>query len=145
MLREFRDFIMRGNVVDLAVGLVAGAAFGALVSSLVTTIVNPLIAFLLGTPDFSSSLQVELPTLPWADAPATLQIGAFLTTVITFLGTMAGIFFFIVKPINAMTSRLAPEADDTSPAMRECDECLAEVPAAARRCRYCAIELQPVA
>lgn len=148
MLREFRDFVIRGNVVDLAVGFVAGAAFTALVNSLVETIINPLIAFLIGEPDFSSALMVELPQLPWADQSATLAFGALLTTAITFLGTMAGVFFFIVKPINAMTARRnggTSSGDDDGPAQRECPECLSEVPARARRCRYCATALDPVA
>lgn len=144
MLREFRDFIVRGNVVDLAVGFVAGAAFSALVASLVANVVDPLVAFLVGQPDFSSALRVELPQLPWASEPATLAFGALLTTMITFVGTMAGVFFFIVKPITAMTEREEPASED-GPVQRECTECLAEVPAAARRCRFCTSELRPVA
>ncbi len=137
MLTEFRSFIMRGNVVDLAVGLIAGAAFGAVVSSIVANLIDPLIAFLVGTPDFSSALQLRLPELPWADqgAPATLKFGALLTTLITFLGTMAGVFFFVVKPMNAAMTRLS--AGETGPDQRDCPECLSSIPAAARRCAHC--------
>jgi large conductance mechanosensitive channel len=134
---------MRGNVVDLAVGIVAGAAFGALVASIVANIVNPIIAFFLGQPDFSSALRVELPMLPWAEEPATLMFGALLTTLITFLGTMAGVFFFIVKPINAATVRMRVPNED-EPATRECPACLGAVPAAASRCQLCTGELTPV-
>lgn len=144
MLKEFRDFVIRGNVVDLAVGFVAGAAFTALVNSIVTSIVNPLIAFLIGAPDFSASLMLELPKLPWADEPATLAFGALLTTAITFLGTMAGVFFFIVKPINALSARKDAGKNEEAADMRECPECLGEIPVKARRCRHCTTVLASV-
>jgi large conductance mechanosensitive channel len=81
--------------------------------------------------------------LPWAEEPATLMFGALLTTLITFLGTMAGVFFFIVKPINAATVRMRVPNED-EPATRECPACLGAVPAAASRCQLCTGELTPV-
>lgn len=151
MLREFKDFIMRGNVVDLAVGLVAGAAFGAVVTSLVTSLINPLIAFIVGAPDFSKALMVELPLLPWANEVKdpvsggvqhpTLAFGAMITTIISFLGTMGGVFFLIVKPMNIVAARATARDADAAPTTKACPECCSEIPVAATRCAHCTSQL----
>src|SRR6185503_19167574 len=102
MLKEFRDFILRGNVIDLAVGIVIGAAFSGLVTSFVGDILTPLLG-LLNIPDFS--------TLSFQAGKATVMYGKFLNTLITFLLVAASIFFFVVKPVNAMTARMKKPDD----------------------------------
>lgn len=134
--REFRDFIMRGNVVDLAVGLIAGAVFGAVVNSLVADVVMQFVAAVVGKPDFS--------TLAFELNDSRIRYGAFLTAVLNFLLTMAAVFFLIVRPLNVFTARIEPPTPTSGPSVRECTECLSEVPIAARRCRFCTSELQPV-
>jgi large conductance mechanosensitive channel len=132
MLKEFRDFILRGNVIDLAVGIVIGAAFGALVASFVTNILTPLLG-LLSIGDISD--------LSFAAGEATVSYGLFLNALISFLLVAAAIFFFVVKPMNAMTSRLKkPEAEDEKP-IKECPFCATEIPTAATRCPNCTSEL----
>jgi large conductance mechanosensitive channel len=98
MIKEFRDFLMRGNLVELAVALVLGLAFAALVSSFVDDLVMPIIAMIIGKPDFSG--------LTFTINDAVFRYGAFITALITFVTTAAAIFFFVVKPINALTARL---------------------------------------
>jgi large conductance mechanosensitive channel len=132
MLKEFRDFILRGNVIDLAVGIVIGAAFGALVASFVTNILTPLLG-LLSIGDISD--------LSFAAGEATVSYGLFLNALISFLLVAAAIFFFVVKPMNAMTSRLKkPGAEDEKP-IKECPFCATEIPTAATRCPHCTSEL----
>lgn len=122
MASEFKQFLLRGNVVDLAVGVVIGAAFGAVVKSLVEDLLTPLIGAVVGAPDFSA-LQFTL-------NGSVFGVGAFLNAV----------FFLVVKSVNALVSRArtAPPADPTT---KKCPECLSEVPVAARRCAHCAIVL----
>ena len=104
MLKEFRDFLMKGNIVDLAVAFVMGVAFGALVKSLVDDLVMPVVAMIFGKPDFSD--------LTFTINDAVFRYGAFITAAITFLATAAAIFFFVVKPYSALTARLAKPAED---------------------------------
>jgi large conductance mechanosensitive channel len=137
MLGEFRTFILRGNVVDLAIGVIAGAAFSALVKSLVENIFMPIITAIIGKPDYTN-LHVTV-------NHSVIGYGTFLTALITFLLTMAAVFYFIVKPINVMTRRFAPPASDGEPEQRECPDCLSDVPARARRCMYCTTALTPLA
>ena len=135
MLKEFRDFLMKGNIIDLAVAFIAGVAFSAVVTSLVNDVIMQFIAAVVGKPDFSA-LTVTL-------NDSAIRYGNFLTVLINFVLVMGAVFFFVVKPVNAMTEKFVkPEAGPTS---RECPECLAEVPGAARRCRYCASVIVPVA
>lgn len=137
MLREFRDFLMRGNIVDLAVAFIAGVAFSAVVSSLVSDVILQFIAAVVGKPDFSGlSLTLN---------ESEIRYGAFLTAVVNFVLTMGAVFFFLVKPINALTERMAPAEDSSAPTNRECPECLSEIPAQARRCARCTTQLTPVA
>ena len=136
MVKEFRDFILRGNVVDLAVAVVIGAAFGVLVTSLVENIITPIIAAIGGQPDFSA-LDFEINN-------SVFRYGAFLNAVISFLIIAAVIFFLVVKPMNMLLERYRkPEtaADVTS---QKCPECLSDVPLGARRCPFCTSAIEPI-
>ncbi len=128
MLKEFKQFLLRGNVVDLAVGVVIGAAFGTIVSSLVKDVITPLIAAIAKVPDFSS----------WAFTirGSEIMLGSFLNALISFVLVAAAIFFFVVKPMNLLIarSRKEPPADPTT---KKCPECLSEVPLTAKRCMHC--------
>lgn len=130
MLKEFRDFILRGNVIDLAVGIVIGAAFGALVTSFVTDILTPLLG-LLNTGNVAE--------LSFKAGDATVAYGKFLNQLISFLLIAAAIFFFVVKPVNAMTSRLKKPEEEQP--LKECPFCATEIPTAATRCPNCTSEL----
>lgn len=136
MIREFRAFLLKGNVIDLAVAFIAGVAFTAVVTSLVNDVILQFVAAIVGKPDFSD-LTVTI-------NDSVIRYGSFLTVLINFVLTMAAVFFLLVKPINAVTERLAAD-DAPAAANRECPQCLAEVPAAARRCRSCTSELVPTA
>jgi large conductance mechanosensitive channel len=103
MIEEFRDFLMKGNIVDLAVAFVMGVAFGAVVNSLVDNLVMPIIAMIIGKPDFSD--------LTFTINDAVFRYGAFLTDVISFLAIAAAVFFFVVKPMQAVTSRMKQDED----------------------------------
>jgi large conductance mechanosensitive channel len=132
MLKGFRDFIFRGNVVDLAVAVIIGAAFNAIVASLVADVFNPLIAATVGKPDFSKVILYV--------GNGQIKVGDFLNAAISFLIVAAVVYLLIVLPMNAVQSRLKkPEA---APTTKNCPECLSEIPLAARRCAHCA---QPVA
>jgi len=132
MLKEFRDFILRGNVIDLAVGIVIGAAFGATVTSFVTNVLTPLLG-LLHVPDFS--------TLSFTAGTSEVPYGLFLNQLITFILIAAAIFFFVVKPVNAMTARLRKPGDEPEQPIKECPFCATEIPSAATRCPNCTSEL----
>src|SRR6185503_6423052 len=106
MLKEFRDFILRGNVIDLAVGIVIGAAFGALVTSFVSNVLTPLLA-LLRVPDFK--------TLAFYIDSTPVPYGLFLNSLISFVLIAAAVFFFVVKPVNAMTARMKKPDDEGEP------------------------------
>lgn len=132
MLKGFREFIFRGNVIDLAVAVIIGAAFNAIISSLVADVLNPLIAATVGKPDFSSVI--------WRVAGGEIKVGNFFNAGISFLIVAAVVYFAIVLPMNALQARIKkPEA---APSTKNCPECLSEIPLAARRCAHCA---QPVA
>ena len=128
LAREFKQFLTRGNVVDLAVAVVIGAAFGALIASFVENLLTPLIAAIFGEPDFSA--------LTFTINGSVFPYGAFVNAVITFLTVAAAIFFFVVRPVNALASRATPEPP-ADPASKKCPECLSEVPLEARRCAFC--------
>jgi len=129
MVKEFRDFILRGSVVDLAVGVVIGAAFGAVITSLVVNVLTPLLG-LVGVPDLSQ-LSVEA-------GAATLHYGLFLNALLTFLLVAAALFFFVVKPMNHMIARLKPA---TIAATKPCPYCVTDIPEAATRCPGCTSQL----
>ncbi|HWL66401.1 MAG TPA: large conductance mechanosensitive channel protein MscL [Actinomycetota bacterium] len=127
MLNEFRNFLLRGNVVDLAVAVVVGTAFGAIVTSLVTDILTPLLG-LLGIPDFGH--------LERGIGPSTIRYGVFLNALISFVTVSAAVFFFVVKPINKLMERRKTQPDVENPT-KQCNECLSNIPVGARRCAFC--------
>lgn len=151
MLREFREFAMRGNVVDMAVGIIIGGAFGKIISSLVNDVIMPLVGMLLGKVDFSNlfiSLSGEsYATLADAKAAgaATISYGVFISTVIDFI-IIAFAIFVMVKWINqlkaaAEATKEKPEAEPEEPATKECPYCLSVIPIKATRCGYCTSSL----
>ena len=129
MLKEFKEFLFRGNVVDLAVAVVIGAAFTAVVNSLVADIFTPLIAAIFGTQDFSS--------LTFTINGSTFSYGLFLNALIAFLMVAIVIFFLVVKPMNMMMARKKAGQAPADPSTKICPECLSEIPVAARRCAFC--------
>lgn len=134
MVREFREFILRGNLVDLAVAFVLGAAFSALVTSFVKNLITPLIALIGGKPDFSG--------LAFSIGGTNFTYGAFLTSLISFLIIAAVVFFFVVRPANELMSRFGPKEEKDT---RECPECLSGIPQKATRCAFCTAEVGPAA
>ena len=137
VLREFRDFVMRGNIIDLAVAFIAGVAFSAVVNSFVEDVIMQIVAAVVGQPDFGGLVATV--------NGSEIRYGEFLTVLTNFVLTMAAVFFLLVKPINALTLRLVGPEPDAGPAQRECPFCLTQVRAAARRCAQCTSELQPLA
>jgi large conductance mechanosensitive channel len=129
MLKEFKQFLLRGNVVDLAVGVVVGAAFGSVVTALVSDILTPFIAAIAKVPDFGG--------LVFTINGSQFMYGHFLNAVISFLLVAVAIFFFVIKPINLLVARShkEPPADPTT---KKCKECLSEIPISAKRCSHCA-------
>jgi large conductance mechanosensitive channel len=132
MLKEFRDFVLRGNVIDLAVGIVIGAAFGAMVTSFVGNILTPLLG-LLRVPNFS--------TLAFYVNDQPVPYGLFLNALISFVLVAAAIFFFVVKPMNAMTARLKKPDAPAEPPIKACPFCATDIPVAATRCPHCTSQL----
>lgn len=130
MLKGFRQFILRGNVIDLAVAVVIGAAFGAVVSAFVTNILTPLIAAIVGKPDFSAfSATVN---------GGVITYGLFLNALISFILIAGAVYFFMVAPMNAWKTYQARSAAPVDPTSKKCPECLSEIPLAAKRCAFCA-------
>ena len=128
MLKEFKAFLLRGNVVDLAVGVVIGAAFGSVVSALVSDILTPFIAAIAKVPDFSGlSLSLN---------GSKILYGHFFNTLISFILVAATIFFFVVKPMQALITRTQKQSSPT-PTTKRCAECCSEIPLAAKRCAFC--------
>jgi large conductance mechanosensitive channel len=136
VLRDFKEFLLRGNVVDLAIAVVVGAAFGAVVTALVKDLITPLIAAIGGKPDFS--------TLSFTINKSHFLYGDFINAIITFLIIAAVVFFFIVVPLNALIERTRAKPTTPDPTTRKCPECLSEIPLAARRCAYCTAEVTPM-
>ena len=131
MLKDFKAFVLRGNVVDLAVGVVIGAAFGAIVTSLVKDVLTPLLG-LVNVPDFSRAVITV--------GEASIRYGLFINAVISFLLVAAGVFFLVVRPLN----RLMGGRKEEEPTARECPHCLSSVPIKAVVCAYCTREIEPV-
>ena len=131
MLREFKEFLLRGNLIEIAVGLVLALAFTAVVTSLVEDLITPLIAAVFGQPDFSG--------LTFEINDSVFRYGEFLNAVVAFVLVAAVLFFVVVKPVNALAARRAGAEEAET---RECPECLSEVPAAALRCAFCTSELR---
>ena len=129
MAKEFKEFLLRGSVVDLAVGIVIGAAFGALVTALVRDLVTPIIGAIFGKHDFS--------TLMFTINGSTFHYGDFINYLIAFVSIAAAVFFFVVKPINLLMERRRTGRDVDSET-HPCSECLSEIPRQAHKCAFCA-------
>ncbi len=133
-MKDFKEFLLRGNLVDMAVGIVIGVAFAAVVTALVTDLVTPLIAAIGGKPDFSS--------LTFAINGSHFLYGAFINALIAFIVIAAVVFFLVIKPVNRLMAMRRTEPDVVS-ITRECPECLSQIPHAARRCAFCTAEVAP--
>jgi large conductance mechanosensitive channel len=134
LANEFKQFLLRGNVVDLAVAVVIGAAFGAVVTALVEDFITPLIAAIGGEQDFSA--------LHFTVNNSVFRYGDFINKLITFLAIAAVVFFLVIVPLNALIARSRREPTP-DPSTRKCPECLSEIPLEARRCAFCASEVPP--
>ena len=134
LAKDFKTFLLRGNVVDLAVAVVLGAAFGALVTALVRDLLTPVIAVIAGKHDFSS--------LSFTINKSRFAYGDFINYLIAFISIAAAVFFFVVRPLNALMARFKtePEVESTT---RDCPECLSSIPRAATRCAFCTAKVQP--
>ena len=132
MLDGFKKFILRGNVVDLAVGVVIGAAFGGVVTAFTKDLLTPLIAALVGKPDFS--------TVGFKIGETAFPVGDFINAIVSFLLVAGAVYFFVVLPLNALMARINP-AKEAAPTTKPCPECLSDVPIEAKRCAHCS---QPV-
>src|SRR4030042_2080049 len=151
MLKDFRDFIMRGNVLDMAVGIIIGAAFGTLVNPIVKNVIMPPIGLMLGNVDFTNLFAVLKagatpgPYASLADAQAagavTINYGLFINTIVSFLIVAVVLFFLIRAFVHARTKLETKKAAPVVPTTKECPYCLSQVPLTARKCAYCTSEL----
>ena len=135
-LNEFKNFLSRGNVVDLAIAVVLGTAFGLVIKALVADLLTPIIAMIFGQPDFAS--------LSFTLNGSHFLYGDFINNLITFVSVAAAIFFFVVKPLNVLAARRAAGRPDPESDTRACTECLSEIPKAAKRCAFCTAEQTPL-
>ena len=133
LLKEFRAFLLRGNLIDLAVAFVLGLAFAAVVTAFVADIITPIIAAIFGKPDFSS--------LSFTINGSHFLYGDFINAAIAFVLIAVVLFYFVVKPVNALRARRRAE----EPSTRECPYCLSQIPPAAHRCAFCTQEVAPAA
>jgi large conductance mechanosensitive channel len=133
VLRDFKAFVLRGNVVDLAVAVVIGAAFGTVVTALVNDLLTPLIG-IPGSANFRD--------LKFTINGSTFHYGHFLNTLVSFITIAAAVFFFVVRPLNALMARRKTEPDVES-VTRDCPECLSAIPMRARRCAFCTAAVTP--
>jgi large conductance mechanosensitive channel len=133
----FKQFILRGNVVDLAVGIMIGAAFNSVVSSLVKDILTPFIAAIIGKPQFAN--------VSFTIHGAQFLYGDFLNNLISFLITAIAVYFFVVLPINKLNEKMAPKGPPAEATTKQCPECLSNIPIGATRCAYCTTVLQKTA
>lgn len=134
MLSGFKQFILRGNVIDMAVGVVVGAAFATVVSAFTKDLLTPLIAAIVGKPDFSA--------IAFTVNGSTFALGDFINATISFLLVAAAVYFFVVTPVNMLVARMRKAPAPADPTTKKCPECLSEIPLDARRCAHCS---QPVA
>lgn len=133
-MKGFKEFLLRGNVVDLAVAVVIGGAFGSVVAALVKDLLTPLLAAIIGKPDFSA--------LEFTVNGSRFLIGEFVNAIVAFVLVAAAIYFFVVTPMNMLAARRRSGEAPSDPTTKKCSECLSEVPIGARRCAFCA---QPLA
>ena len=136
MIKEFREFILRGNLVDLAVAVVIGAAFTTVINAFVTDLVTPLIAAIGGEPDFSA--------LSFTINGSHFLYGDFINAALTFLIVAAVVFFFVIKPVNALMARFQTE-EAVDEETHECPQCISQIPVRAIRCSFCTSEVRPSA
>jgi large conductance mechanosensitive channel len=129
MLSGFKQFILRGNVVDMAVGVVIGSAFGAVVTALTKDLLTPLIAAVVHKPDFSA--------ISFTLNGTVFPLGDLLNVAVSFLLVATAIYFFVVVPVNVLISRMRTAPAPADPTTKKCSECLSEIPIAARRCAHC--------
>ena len=137
MLQGFRQFILRGNVLDLAVAVVMGVAFGAVVAALVKDLITPLIAAIVGKPDFSA--------IVFTVNSSKFLIGDFINAIVSFILIGAAVYFFVVLPVNRLLARMRRGEAAPDPTTKKCPECLSDVPIAARRCAFCTSPLTAAA
>jgi large conductance mechanosensitive channel len=131
-MKDFKEFLLRGNLVDTAVGIVIGLAFAAVITALVADLITPLTAAIGGNPDFSR--------LTFTINNSRFFYGSFINALITFVVIAAVVFFFVVKPVNALMERRRTEPAVDTPT-RPCPECLSDIPVAARRCAFCTADV----
>jgi len=129
MFKGFKQFMMRGNVIDLAVAVVMGAAFGAVVTAMVGDLITPLIAAIVGKPDFSG--------IQFTVNNSKFLIGDFINKLVSFVLIAAAVYFFVVVPVNAVVARMHRGEAPPDPTTKKCPECLSEIPIAAKRCAHC--------
>jgi len=134
MFKGFKQFIFRGNVLDLAVAVVIGAAFGAVVTALVKDLITPLIAAIVGKPDFSA-IQFEI-------NGSKFPVGDFINALVSFLLIAIAVYFFVILPVNAVIARMRRGEAPPDPTTKECPECLSTIPIAAKRCAFCTTGLE---
>ena len=133
MFKGFREFILRGNVVDMAVGIVIGAAFGGIVTAFVKDLLTPLIAALVGKPDFSAYM--------FEINGSKFLVGDFLNAVISFLLIAAAVYYCVVLPVNALMERVKRNEPAAAPVTKKCPECKSDIPIDARKCAFCTSQL----
>jgi large conductance mechanosensitive channel len=129
MLSGFKQFILRGNVVDMAVGVVVGAAFASVVGALTKDLLTPLIAALVGKPDFSA--------ISFTVNGSVFALGDFINAAVSFLLVAAAVYFFVVTPVNLLVARMRKASAPADPTTKKCPECKMEIPIDARRCAHC--------
>ena len=132
-MKGFRQFLLRGNVIDLAVAVVIGGAFGAVVTALVKDLITPLIAAIVGKPDFSGIF--------FTVNGSKFMFGDFINAVVSFLLIASAIYFFVVLPVNAVMARMKRGEAPPDPTTKQCPECLSAIPIAARKCAFCTSEV----
>lgn len=139
MLKGFKQFILRGNVVDMAVGVVVGAAFAGVVTAFTRDLLTPLVAAIVAKPDFSA--------VKFSINGSEFAVGDFINAAISFLLVAASVYFFVVTPVNALVSRMRKAPTPADPTTKKCPECLSEIPVDARRCAHCgqAVAMQAAA
>ncbi|HTT61991.1 MAG TPA: large conductance mechanosensitive channel protein MscL [Bryobacteraceae bacterium] len=135
MLKGFKQFILRGNVIDLAVAVVIGGAFGKVVDALVKDLLMQLIAAVAGKPDFSA--------IKFSINGGNFLVGDFINAVVAFLSIAAAVYFFVVAPLNAVMARVRRGQAPPDPTTKQCPECLSTIPIQARRCAFCTSPLSP--
>ena len=133
-MNGFKKFLMRGNVIDLAVAVVMGAAFGAVITELVKDLITPLIAAIVGKPDFSA--------IQFTVNNSKFMIGDFINSLVSFILIGVAVYFFIVLPMNSLMARMHRGEVPPDPTVKKCPECLSDVPIAARRCAFCTSPLE---